>query len=88
MFSFKEVLVYGFLFGIGYHAGHYLVGSLYSWLIILIRKWNLHKSIKSAEKKQKEMQSQKLCLKCKKNPRPDTGIYCTSCQFMGGDKFK
>jgi hypothetical protein len=76
---FKISLAAGFGLSIGYYISNIATSLAIAKLqtILIKRKYNTQPG-KAADKK---------CMKCKKNARPDNGLYCTSCQFDGGHKF-
>ncbi len=73
-----KILLWAFMAGLGATTGYYTIYILLANLEAYLK----HRAVQQAfEEAQEEEEGPKLCVKCKKNPRPEGGLCCSKCQF-------
>ena len=76
-----DAFTLGLFGGMGLTLGYFLINLTLNYALARAQISLLKKAREGKETK-------KLCPKCKKNPRPEGGLYCQKCRFSSGDKFQ
>ena len=85
--GFLEALKIALAAGLGLSIGYYVINIAMSLAMTKLQIILVKRAAAKHQKQEEQPSADKKCMKCKKNPRPQHGLYCPKCQFDGGHKF-